>query len=205
MRILGIDPGSRLLGYGCVDQIGNQVRHVTHGTLRLTQSSSQTALDERLLEIYRGLTRVIEEYRPQVMSIEKVFFAKNAVSALKLGQARGAAILTGKIHSLEVVEYSPTEVKQAVAGYGRADKHQVAKIMQLLVGSKSFETHDASDALALAMCHVQMNRFRSESGAKSPLHQQLSALMSPSSSRSKRSLADLVELQAGRKIRPKLR
>ena len=205
MRILGIDPGSRLLGYGCIDQIGNQIRHVTHGTLRLTQNPSSSALDERLLEIFKGLSSVIEEYQPQIMSIERAFFAKNAVSALKLGQARGAAILTGKIHNLRVVEYSPTEVKQAVVGYGRADKQQVAKMIQLLVGAEHFETFDASDALALAMCHVQMNRFHSESGVKSSLHQQLSSMMSASKKCSKRSLSDLVEMQASRKIRQKLK
>ena len=203
MRILGIDPGSRLLGYGCIDQVGNQMRHVTHGTLRLCSSSSGDSLDARLLEIYKGLTQVIEEYRPQVMSIEKVFFAKNAVSALKLGQARGAAILTGKIHSLHIVEYSPTEVKQAVVGYGRADKDQVAKMIQLLIGARQFETSDASDALALAICHVQMSRFQGVGDWSQVSHQQWSTLHAQSKKRSGRSLSDLIEMQMNQKNKVK--
>jgi crossover junction endodeoxyribonuclease RuvC len=206
MRILGIDPGSRLLGYGCIDQVGHQIQHVTHGTLKLLSPSRSNSLDERLLEIYKGLSQIIEEYRPQMMSIEKVFFAKNAVSALKLGQARGAAILTGKIHSLQIVEYSPTEVKQAVVGYGRADKDQVAKMIQLLVGAKQFETSDASDALALAICHVQMSRFQGVGDVKDPQkvgYQQLAAFHRQPARRAGRSLSDLVEMQANQKSREK--
>lgn len=156
MRILGIDPGSRLTGYGCVDLIGNQLRHVTHGTLRLASTSgkSTVSLEDRLFSIYQGLSKVIEEYQPQIMVIEKVFFAKNAVSALKLGQARGAAMLTGRMYGLSIVEYSPNEVKQAIVGQGHADKDQVAKMVQLLLGKQEFETSDASDGLALAICHA---------------------------------------------------
>ena len=156
MRILGIDPGSRLTGYGCVDLIGDQVRHVTHGTLKLsaTHGKSTVPLEERLLLIHQGLSEVIREFRPKIMAIEKVFFAKNAVSALKLGQARGAAILTGMIHGLSIVEYSPNEVKQSVVGQGHADKEQVARMVQILTGVKEFETSDASDGLALAICHA---------------------------------------------------
>ena len=97
MRILGVDPGSRLTGYGCVDLIGNQLRHVAHGTLRLANTSGKATvpLEERLFLIYEGLTEVIQKVKPQILVVEKVFFAKNAVSALKLGQARGAAMLTG--------------------------------------------------------------------------------------------------------------
>jgi len=203
MRILGIDPGSRLLGYGCIDQVGNQMRHVTHGTLRLCSPSSGDSLDVRLLRIYQGLTQIIEEYRPAIMSIEKVFFAKNAVSALKLGQARGAAILTGKIHSLEVVEYSPTEVKQAVVGYGRADKDQVARMIQLLIGARPFETSDASDALALAVCHVQMSRFQGAGELNPASHHQWSTLHAQSKKRSGRSLSDLIEMQMSQKNKVK--
>jgi hypothetical protein len=90
--------------------------------------------------------------------VEKVFFAKNAVSALKLGQARGAVILTGRMHGLSIVEYSPSEVKQAVVGHGQADKHQVAKMVKLLTGCEDFATTDASDGLALAICHAYAAR-----------------------------------------------
>lgn len=156
MRILGVDPGSRLTGYGCIDLIGNQLRHVGHGTLKLASTSGKATipLEDRLLSIYEGLSEVIEKFQPKIMVIEKVFFAKNAVSALKLGQARGAAMLTGRIHDLEIFEYSPTEVKQAIVGQGHADKNQVAKMVQLLIGKQDFETSDASDGLALAICHA---------------------------------------------------
>lgn len=156
MRILGIDPGSRLTGYGCIDLVGNQLRAVAHGTLRLSNTGgrAEIPLEQRLLSVYEGLSEVIREHRPQVMVVERVFFAKNAVSALKLGQARGAVILTGMIHGLEICEYSPTEVKLSVVGHGRADKLQVAKMVSLLTGQSDFATSDASDGMALAICHA---------------------------------------------------
>ena len=160
MRILGIDPGSQWTGYGCIDHLGNQPRHVTHGTLAVCEkrSAPSTPLEDRLLAIYEGISAIILEFKPQIMIVEKVFFAKNPLSALKLGQARGAAILTGKLHSLKIAEYSPTEVKQAVAGHGQADKEQVAKMVQLLLGKLTFTTYDASDGLALALCHAYTSR-----------------------------------------------
>jgi len=167
LRILGIDPGSRLTGYGVIDLVGNQLKHVAHGTLRLSNTGGKAVipLEHRLLSIYEGLSKVILEFKPTVMSVERVFFAKNAVSALKLGQARGATILTGAIHSLEIVEYSPTEVKAAVVGHGQADKEQVARMVQLLIGQRIFETADASDGLALAICHAQSLAARGPLGA----------------------------------------
>jgi crossover junction endodeoxyribonuclease RuvC len=157
VRILGVDPGSRLTGYGCIDLIGKQLRHVAHGTLRLSNTGGRAVipLERRLLSIYEGLSRVILEYRPQIMVVERVFFAKNAVSALKLGQARGAVILSGALHSLSIVEYSPSEVKAALVGHGHADKQQVARMVELLMGCSGFETSDASDGVALAICHAQ--------------------------------------------------
>jgi crossover junction endodeoxyribonuclease RuvC len=156
MRILGIDPGSRLMGFGLVDMIGNQLRHVSHGTLRLANTGGKAVvpLEERLFSIYEGISSVILEHQPTILSIEKVFFAKNAVSALKLGQARAAAILTCRIHRMSVTEYSASEVKQAVTGHGGADKEQVARMVGMLTGQKIFATADASDALAIAICHA---------------------------------------------------
>ncbi len=152
MRVLGVDPGSRLTGYGCIDLIGNQLHLVTQGTLSVGQSN--IALEKRLLYIYRGLQEIIQKYRPQVMAVEKIFFAKNAISALKLGQARGVVVLTGSMNGLEIAEYNPTEVKASITGYGRAEKSQVAKMIQVLLGKQSFLTDDASDALALAIHHA---------------------------------------------------
>lgn len=202
MRILGVDPGSRLTGYGCIDLVGNQLVHVTHGTLRLSNTGGKAVipLEERLLSIYEGLSEVIREVKPTVLSVEKVFFAKNAVSALKLGQARGAVILTGMIHSLSIVEYSPTEVKQAVVGHGQADKDQVAKMVQLLIGQREFTTSDASDGLALAICHAHTIRTTNVHGS---LYAQ--ALQSASGRRSKKklSLAESLGLTAPKPSPPK--
>ncbi len=168
MRVLGVDPGSRLMGFGCVDRVGNQLKHVAHGTIHVVESRLKplASFADRLLVIHQQLVEVITRLRPQVMVVEEVFFAKNAVSALKLGQARGAVILTGKIHGLEIEEYSPTAVKRAIVGHGHADKEQVARIVQLLIGKRSFETADASDALALAICHAQMLRPAPTKGAQ---------------------------------------
>jgi crossover junction endodeoxyribonuclease RuvC len=157
--ILGVDPGSRLLGYGLVEKNGNQIKVVDHGTIELYHKEYKNIpVDEttpsRLKEIHLRLSEVIQQYRPQVVAVEKVFFAKNAISALKLGQARGVVLLTAAIHDLEIYEYSVTEVKSMITGHGRADKEQVAKMLNLMLGARDFATADASDALALAVAHA---------------------------------------------------
>lgn len=203
MRILGIDPGSRLTGYGCVDWVNHRLQVVTHGTLKLANTSGKATipLEVRLHSIFKGLSDIIQDVRPEVMAVEKVFFAKNAVSALKLGQARGAVILTGMIHGLEIVEYSPTEVKQAVVGQGHADKDQVARMVELLVGKQKFETSDASDGLALAICHAHFIRQAAStvSAHKTPAARAYAeALQSASGKRKKKgsSLADALGISA---------
>jgi crossover junction endodeoxyribonuclease RuvC len=177
------------MGYGCVDLAGKSIRHVTHGTLRLSNTGGKAVipLEERLLSIYEGLSAVIYEFKPTILAIEKVFFAKNAVSALKLGQARGVAIVTGRIHGLSIVEYSASEVKQSIVGHGGADKDQVARMVTLLTGQKEFATADASDALAIAICHAHSAGTVGSQGAAFT-----HALQSASGRRSKRgsSLAD---------------
>lgn len=187
MRILGLDPGSRNTGFGILDwnaalapsQKG-AIQVVAHGTLRVTRDEHA----DRLLAIYEQLGDVIQAHRPQILSIERVFFAKNAVSALVLGQARGAALLTARIHGLQIFEYSPTEVKRAVVGHGQADKLTVQKMVSLLVGETQFDSHDASDALALAICH---SRQAKEGAGLSPW---ASALREAEKSRAKRSSRD---------------
>jgi crossover junction endodeoxyribonuclease RuvC len=159
MIILGIDPGSRLLGYGVVEKTGPKVRVIEHGTIRLFHKEYRDIpVDEttpsRLKEIFVKLSEVIQRLKPQAIAVEKVFFAKNAVSALKLGQARGVVLLTGAIHDLEIYEYSVTEIKSMITGHGRADKEQVAKMLEMILGVQNFETADASDALALALGHA---------------------------------------------------
>jgi crossover junction endodeoxyribonuclease RuvC len=160
LRVLGVDPGSRLTGYGVLDRQGRDFRAVAHGAIKVSGSSASASapLEKRLLGIFEGLSEVIKEFRPDVMAVERVFFAKNASSALKLGQARGAIVLTAGIHGLDFFEYSPTEVKSAICGHGAADKEQVARMLKLLLKMQGteFATADASDALALALCHAQL-------------------------------------------------
>jgi len=132
---------------------------IEHGTIRLFHKEYKNIpVDEttpsRLKEIYIKLSEIIKRLKPQAVAVEKVFFAKNAVSALKLGQARGVVLLTGAIHDLEIYEYSVTEIKSVITGHGRADKDQVAKMLQMILGAQEFETPDASDALALALGHA---------------------------------------------------
>ena len=159
MIILGVDPGSRLLGFGIIEKSGNTIRVLEHGTLRLFHKEYRDIpVDEttpsRLKEIHLGLSQLILKHRPTVMAVEKVFFSKNALSALKLGQARGVVLLTGALHDLEIHEYAATEVKSRITGHGRADKDQVAKMLKLILGGQEFETPDASDALGLAVAHA---------------------------------------------------
>ncbi|MBN20808.1 MAG: crossover junction endodeoxyribonuclease RuvC [Bdellovibrionaceae bacterium] len=153
MRILGIDPGSRLTGFGCVDSIGNRLKYVNSGTLELNKDK-KTSLEKRLFILDQSLEKVISKLEPDILVVEKVFFAKNAVSALKLGQARGVAIVCGIRNGLSFFEYNPTEIKQSVVGHGRADKAQVAEMVKMLTGVNEFATADESDALAIAICHA---------------------------------------------------
>lgn len=156
-RILGVDPGSRFTGYGCIELDGRDFRCVKRGVIRLPE---KLAFHQRLLLLENELNDVIQQARPQTLAVEKVFFAKNAMSALKLGQARGVVLLCGAKHQLEIEEYSATEVKQAVVGYGRADKEQVAKMVRLILGLEKLDRSDESDALAIAITHA--NLFRSK-------------------------------------------
>ena len=151
MRILGIDPGSRITGYGIIVKEGNRLIHVDNGAV-FTDSEKDFPL--RLQKIYRELTAVIERYRPEVVAVENIFFAKNVQSALKLGQARGAAIVAGVNAGLPVYEYSALQVKQAVVGHGKSAKVQVQQMLKILLNLPEIAQEDASDALAVAVCHA---------------------------------------------------
>lgn len=150
IRIIGIDPGSRLTGYGLIDSDGRRSVHLVHGVIKL----SGEALPPRLGEIFATLSALIREHRPDVMAIEQVFVAKNPSSALKLGQARGAAICAAVDCGLSVAEYTPTRIKQAVVGSGRADKVQVQHMVQMILGLRQKPQADAADALAVALSHA---------------------------------------------------
>ena len=153
MIILGIDPGSRKTGFGCIEKSGKSLKLLGQGVIQLNAKNS---MDQRLLELSMGLEKLIKEYGPSILAIEKAFVKNNIQSALRLGETRGAIMVSGARHSLSVVEYSPAEVKKSVAGNGRADKEQLAKMVRLLCGARDleFETLDASDAISIAVCHA---------------------------------------------------
>lgn len=148
--ILGIDPGSRITGFGVVRDTGRGCEYVASGCIR----TGSGALHERLQVVYRGVREIIRTHGPVTMGIEQVFMARNADSALKLGQARGAAIVAAAEEGLEIAEYTATQVKQAIAGSGGADKQQVQMMVMHLLKLVQKPQIDASDALAIALCHA---------------------------------------------------
>jgi crossover junction endodeoxyribonuclease RuvC len=158
VRAVGIDPGSRYTGFGIVEGDGNRLVHVANGVIR---TPSEVSFPERLKAIYQQLMVVIDEYRPASMAVEDVFFAKNVKSALRLGQARGAAILAGVNSGLPIHEYSALQIKQAVVGYGKAGKDQVTLMIQHLFKLRESLNPNAADALAVAVCHLNTCSSRS--------------------------------------------
>jgi crossover junction endodeoxyribonuclease RuvC len=149
--VFGIDPGSERTGYGCVETDGRRHRMVICGAIEAAGASFPT----RLANIHRELSALLSRCRPECVVVENLFYANNARSALKLGHARGVAILAAVEAGCEVVEYTPAEVKRAIVGYGRADKRQIQQMIKILLGlDKPPSPHDAADALAVAICHV---------------------------------------------------
>lgn len=155
MRILGLDPGSRVCGYGVIDDVGGSLRYVECGVLTAPEDR---AMEERLGEIARGLTEVIGELSPQVVAVEDVFSHQNVRSALALAQARGMVLAVVGLAGLRVASYPPASVKKAVSGSGRADKDQIARMVQTLIGLRSLPRADATDALAVAITHGRTAR-----------------------------------------------
>lgn len=156
MRIIGIDPGTGILGFGVIDVIDRTPKLVTAGVIR---TPAHTPLDERLEEIYDGLAEIIAETKPSVMSIEKLFFARNVTTAMSVSHARGVAMLAGRKAGLTFGEYTPLQIKQTLTGYGKADKKQVQEMVRLQLNLKEVpKPDDAADALAAAITHAQMSR-----------------------------------------------
>jgi crossover junction endodeoxyribonuclease RuvC len=156
VRIFGIDPGSERTGYGCLDTDGSRHRLVVCGAL---STSAATSFPDRLLTIHAGLAQLLAAHRPDCVAVENIFHARNVRSALKLGHARGVALLAASEARVPIVEYSPAEVKRAVVGFGRAEKHQVGEMVKLLLGLDAVPTpHDVTDALAVAICHIHSAR-----------------------------------------------
>jgi len=157
MRVLGIDPGSRVTGFGVVQMLRNgRIQYVASGCVRVPI----VELADRLKTIYQGIDEVIATYQPTVLAAERIFMARNADSALKLGQARGAALCAGINAGLSVNEYSATEIKSTVVGRGRADKRQVQHMVRALLNLDRAPPADAADALACAICHVHQTLGR---------------------------------------------
>jgi len=156
MRIIGIDPGTGILGFGVVDVIKGKARMVTAGVIT---TPAHTPIDERLEEIFDGLTEIIAETKPEVMSIEQLFFARNVTTAISVAQARGVAMLTGRRAKLPIAEYTPMQIKQTLTGYGKADKKQVQEMVRIHLGLKDVpKPDDCADALAAAITHSMMSR-----------------------------------------------
>jgi len=153
IRILGIDPGLRRTGWGLIEVVGNRLIYIACGSVA---TSDKVSLAERLVTIHDGLVKVVEEFAPDEAAVEATFVNKDANATLKLGQARGIALLAASEAGLPVVSYAPATVKRAVVGYGRAEKQQVQQMVKLLLGLAQPPTpHDAADALAVAICHLQ--------------------------------------------------
>ena len=155
--ILGVDPGSWVTGWGLIEVTGSRLHHLAHGTVA---TNAALALPARLKQIYSALADVIERYQPGTISLEKVFFSRNAQSALKLGQARGVALLAAAERQLSVAEYAAVEIKLAVAGYGHATKEQVQRMVGALLCLRGAIRADAADALASAICHAHRRTFQ---------------------------------------------
>lgn len=157
MRILGIDPGSQTTGFGAIESDGHRHALVEQGVIRTPASYS---FPQKLHFIHQRIVEVLDRSRPEGVVVENLFYATNVKSALRLGHVRGVTLIAGVARGLSVFEYSPLEVKQAVVGYGRADKQQVQKMVALLLGLREPpEPDDVADALAVALCHAHRMRY----------------------------------------------
>lgn len=158
MLVLGIDPGTALCGYGFVRAAGDDMQLVAYGAI---STPANSPLEQRLLRIHGELRELMARHQPEQVAVEKLFFSKNTRTALAVGHARGVVLLTAAQAQLPVFEYTPNEIKQAVVGYGGADKHQMQEMVRMLLRLDHVpEPDDAADAVAIAMCHLQGARLR---------------------------------------------
>lgn len=157
MRILGIDPGTGILGFGVIESSRGKVHLVDAGVIRTPVKEDDAV---RLVTIYKELSEIIADTNPKVMSVEKLFFAQNVTTAMTVAQARGVVLLCGKQAGLEIFEYTPLQIKQALTGYGRADKKQMQEMVRVTLGLKEVpKPDDCADAIAAALIHSQSVRF----------------------------------------------
>jgi len=156
MRIIGIDPGTGILGFGVIDVVKGKYKLVDAGVIT---TPAHTPIDERLEDIFDNLTEIIAATKPDAMSIEQLFFARNVTTAISVAQARGVAMLTGRKAKLPIAEYTPMQIKQTLTGYGKADKKQVQEMVRIQLGlSEVPKPDDCADALGAAITHALMNR-----------------------------------------------
>lgn len=155
MRILGIDPGSHVTGYGVIEKEGNSLRYVVHGEIKPRKGALLSAV---LISLYQQLSALIKETTPDAIAVENIFYGKNVRSLIKQAQVRGLVIFTGANLGIPVFEYSPPEVKQAVVGYGRAEKRQVQIMVKAILKLSFLPPADAADALAVAVCHANFSK-----------------------------------------------
>ena len=161
MRIIGIDPGTALLGYGVIDTPDEPVL-VDFGVVETT---ADAAMPQRLRGLHEAVQELLDTYHPDVMAIEQLFFARNVTTAITVGQARGVALLAAAQAEVPVVEYTPSQIKHAIAGYGKAGKQQMQEMVRILLGlEQTPHPDDAADALAVAICHSHRRRFAEISG-----------------------------------------
>ena len=157
MRILGIDPGFAITGYSIIDYVGNKFKLVTSGAI-LTEA--HTSFPLRLEKIYSDLQEIITTYKPEAMAIEELFFNNNAKTAINVAQARGVILVVAKLNNLPIYEYTPLQVKQAVVGYGRADKMQVQRMVKMILNEENLpKLDDTTDSMAMAICHAHSHKF----------------------------------------------
>ncbi len=156
MLVLGVDPGSKVTGYGLVEKKDDKMVCIDSGHIRLPD---KTPFYDRIHKIFKGMAEIMNRCRPQEMAIEDVFYAKNIKTALRLGHARGAVLIAAAECQIPIFEYTPLEIKKSVVGYGRAGKEQVRAMVQVILKLKSQPDLDASDALATAICHLNWSRF----------------------------------------------
>lgn len=156
MRIIGIDPGTGRMGFGVIEIVGSNLKLVDAGVIT---TPAHTAHEERLEDIFDSLTSIIKTSKPELMSIEKLFFAQNITTAMTVAEARGVALLAGRKAGLGIFEYTPLQIKQTITGYGRADKKQMQEMVRINLGlSKPPQPDDCADALAAAITHYAMSR-----------------------------------------------
>jgi len=158
MIILGVDPGTARTGYGIIEAKGNRIKTIKYGII---ETSKDTPPAERLEFIHKDILRVIKRYKPGVMAIEKLFFSKNAKTAMSVGEARGVILLAAMLQNVEIYEYTPPQVKMALTGYGRAEKNQIGQMVKLLLKLKEVpRPDDVADALAICVCHASSSKMK---------------------------------------------